>query len=196
MTTLNDIQHALAGRVPRLATPNGRHGAVAMLLREAPAAPEMLFIERAQCIGDPWSGDIGFPGGKVEPHDADPRAAAEREVLEEIGFSLAAARFLGRLDDLNGDRLPITVSCFVYALEKDPLIVFNAEVVSSFWVPLPDLLDPSRRLLAPVYSGQESLLRPAIRLLPPGRTVLWGLTFRLVMQLLEHLGHELGETAG
>lgn len=196
MTTLNDIQHVLAGRVPRLDTPNGRHGAVAMLLREAPAAPEMLFIERARCIDDPWSGDIGFPGGKVDLQDAGPRAAAEREVLEEIGISLTDARFLGRLDDITGDRLPITVSCFVYALETVPRIAFNNEVVSCFWVPLPDLLDPSRRLLAPVYSGQESLLRPAIRLLPPGRTVLWGLTFRLVLQLLEHLGHELGETGG
>ncbi len=91
-----------------------------MLLREAPAAPEMLFIERALCPGDPWSGDLGFPGGKMEPEDGHPRQAAEREVLEEIGLSLAGARFLGRLDDITGDRLPIIVSCFVYALGNPP----------------------------------------------------------------------------
>ncbi len=160
-----------------------------MLLKGPPEAPEMLFIERAHCAGDPWSGDLGFPGGKVDPEDAGPKAAAEREVMEEIGLSLAGARYLGQLDDLPGDHLPIILSCFVYAVDNSPVLSFNGEVVSAFWVPLPDLLDPSRRLLAPVRFGQEPLMRPAIRLLPPGRTVLWGLTFRLVLQFFEHLGH-------
>ncbi len=192
--TLQEIQHALARRQPQLVPATGRQGAVAMLLIEGPATPEMLFIERARRAGDPWSGDIGFPGGKVESEDAGPKEAAEREVLEEIGLCLAGAKFLGQLDDLNGDHLPIVVSCFVYALETFPSLTFNEEVVSAFWVPLPDLLDPARRLLAPVRFGKVPLVRPAIRLLPPGRTVLWGLTLRLVQQILGHLGHALEDS--
>jgi 8-oxo-dGTP pyrophosphatase MutT (NUDIX family) len=194
MTTLNEIQKALAGRIPQVAVPNGRQAAVAMLLKATPAAPEMLFIERARRLGDPWSGDIGFPGGKIEPEDTGPKEAAEREVREEIGVSLAEACYLGRLDDITGHRLPVTVSCFVYGLHREPLITFSEEVVASFWVPLPVLLDPGRRLLTPIRAGQESRLFPALRLLPPGRTVLWGLTYRMVMQFLEHLGHDVGET--
>ena len=43
---------------------------------------ELLFIQRAHREGDPWSGDMAFTGGRMEPGDATPRAAAERETLE------------------------------------------------------------------------------------------------------------------
>ncbi len=67
-------------------------------------------------------------------------------------------------------------------------------MVTAFWVPLTDLLDPARHLETTVRFGREPLVRPAIRLLPPGRRVLWGLTYRLVQQFLELMGHRLGET--
>src|SRR6185369_3871770 len=59
--------------------------AVAMILRQGPGGLEMLFIERAEHENDPWSGNLAFPGGKVEPGE-EPRQAAERETLEEIGL--------------------------------------------------------------------------------------------------------------
>ncbi|MBE0598517.1 MAG: CoA pyrophosphatase, partial [Desulfuromonadales bacterium] len=118
-----------------------RHAAVALLLRPTPGGPEMLFIERAECDGDPWSGDLGFPGGKVEPADASSRQAAEREVREEIGVALEQALYLGRLDDISGAHLPIIVSCFVWSVPPDPLLMLSEEAVSALWVPLPLLLD-------------------------------------------------------
>src|SRR5262249_28795811 len=69
---------------------------------------------------DPWSGHMAFPGGRVDPGDADARAAAERETLEELGLSLEGAERLGQLDDLNaGIRLvaPLVLSAFVYRLD-------------------------------------------------------------------------------
>jgi len=57
------ITHPVLGR---------RQAAVAMILRDAGPVPEVLFIERASHPGDPWSGHMAFPGGRVDPGDSDP----------------------------------------------------------------------------------------------------------------------------
>jgi 8-oxo-dGTP pyrophosphatase MutT (NUDIX family) len=183
-----DIGRQLNDRPPTtLPLEDRRHAAVAMILREVSAAPEMLFIKRARRDGDPWSGDLGFPGGKVERLDGSPRSAAERETLEEIGLALKGARFLGRLDDIAGAHQPIVVSCFVYGLLDSPSLQLNEEVTRAFWFPLEKLLDPNRHIEAAVHFRGEPLLRPAIRVLEPGQTVLWGITYRLVIQLKHFL---------
>ncbi len=191
MISSTSIRQTLSVRAPQIhedmALPRA---AVALILREGDdAAPDLLFIERAHRDGDPWSGDLGFPGGKVEALDVSPRRAAERETLEEVGLELPEETFLGRLDDLQGAHLPIVVSCFVYALEKSPpLSTGEDEVVDAFWIPLPLLADPDRHRAATVRFRDEILTRPAIDLLGPGRPVLWGITYRLVGDFLNRLG--------
>lgn len=197
--TLETIARALALRPPVTIPLEGRrHAAVALLLRLGSAGPEVLFIERARHDGDPWSGDFGFPGGKVEPSDAGPRQAAEREVLEEIGVPLEQSLFLGRLDDISGAHLPVIISCFVWSVAADTPLTLGDEAVRAFWIPLGALLDPRRRGESTVYFRGAPLLRPAIRLLDSGPTVLWGITYRLVCQFLGRLGHPLpsGEFPG
>ena len=82
MIRLDDIDRALGARKPTVADPGS---AVAAILCNA-ESPQLLFIERARVEGDPWSGDIAFPGGRVEPQDDGLQAAAERETREEIGI--------------------------------------------------------------------------------------------------------------
>ena len=170
------------------------HAAVALILRASPAGPEVLFIERARHEGDPWSGDLGFPGGKVEKHDGEDRRAAERETLEEIGLDLGGARYFGRLSDITGAHFPVRVSCFVYGLAAPTTFRRGGEVRNIFWVPLENLLDPERHVKAPVHFSGRTLTSPAIRILEPGNTPLWGITYRLVMQFLQILG--CPQTAG
>src|SRR5262249_34331336 len=123
--------------------------AVAVVLHDAPAGPELLFIQRARRAGDPWSGHMAFPGGRVDPTDRDARAAAERETLEEVGVDLARAASRGRLDDLNaGIRVvaPLVLSAFVYALPARAALVPNHEVEEALWVPAAALLEPARHV--------------------------------------------------
>jgi 8-oxo-dGTP pyrophosphatase MutT (NUDIX family) len=71
------------------------------MLREGPAGLELLFIRRAEHEADPWSGQMGFPGGRAEAGDTDLKQTAIRETLEEIGIDLARdGAFLGPLDEV------------------------------------------------------------------------------------------------
>lgn len=192
------IKTALSRHTPLLAGsadyPQHRRAAVALLLRETERDPEILYLLRAKHDRDPWSGDIGFPGGHIDAQDPHPRAAAERETREEIGLDLAGASLLGQLDDLAGAHLPIIVSCFVYQLPIGIQPRLNHEVVETFWVPLQHLCDPLNHRTTTVFFRGETLQRPAIDLLGPGRTVLWGITYRLTVQLLTLLGRSIPDT--
>jgi 8-oxo-dGTP pyrophosphatase MutT (NUDIX family) len=186
--TIEPLRTALATYQPRLvdrsAWPGHTHAAVALLLRQGRRGVEILFILRAEFAGDPWSGNIAFPGGHIEADDDTIRAAAERETLEEIGIDLQQEEFLGRLDDVAGAHLPVIVSCFAYVVDAAAPIIANREINETFWVPLVDLADPERQRLHYIFFRGEELERPAIDLLGPGRTVLWGITYRLVSHFM------------
>jgi len=183
---LDHISKLLDRQRPDDPPDNGsKRAAVAMILREGRDCMEMLFIERAADERDPWSGNLAFPGGRVE-HGEEPREAAERETVEEIGLGLALAKYLGRLSDIGGTHLPVRVSCFVYGLtEHDIELALNDEVNDAFWVRLDDLRSEERHIIAPVRFADENYHVPAIRLPIPDKPVLWGLTHRLVLQLFE-----------
>src|SRR5438552_18741537 len=61
---------------------------VAILLWDEPGKGlQTLLVQRAEREGDPWSGQIGLPGGRVKLVES-PRAALHREVEEEVGIKL------------------------------------------------------------------------------------------------------------
>ncbi len=193
LLSLDDVGRILAAAPPEISgAERDFRAAVALMLREGGRGLEMLFIERAVHDGDPWSGNLGFPGGKVDEDDRDMRATAERETLEEIGVDLGNARRLGRLSDLVTTTLPVLVSCFVYGVERPLPLSLGGEVREAFWVPIETLCDPARHAITTVSFRGRTAPFPAIRLLPPERPVLWGLTYRLVLQFFQVVGVELG----
>lgn len=198
--TLTQLRSKLSTYQPHLvdrsAWPGQTHAAVALLLRQSRRGVEILFILRAEFSGDPWSGNIAFPGGHIEADDDTARAAAERETLEEIGIDLPQyGEFLGRLDDVAGAHLPVIVSCFAYSVAEATVITHNREIGATFWVPLADLADPARQRLHHVIFRGENLERPAIDLLGPDRTVLWGITYRLLSHFMKLAGISLPPTS-
>jgi len=185
--TLGDIAERLGRHTHQKQYVEGAQtrAAVAMIVRELPGDLEILFIERASDIRDPWSGHLAFPGGKVEPGE-QARQAAERETREEIGLVLESERYLGRMSDIVGANLPVRVSCFAYAAVSTAIHpVVNREVRDVFWARLSDIRDPARHQTATVGFSGRSLEVPAIILPQPEKPALWGITYRLVMQFLE-----------
>ena len=172
-------------------TDDRKPAAVALILRQTGDIQELLFIERAHHPDDPWSGNIGFPGGRWDVVDATLRHTAERETMEEVGIDLSGACYLGRLSDIVGANLPVRVSCFVYALAEPVELVWSHEVHDIFWFALHELAAPQRQLTAQVRFGGKLLEAPAIDLGLPDKAVLWGITYRLVNQFREIL--ESGE---
>src|SRR5258708_38263854 len=110
--------------------------AVATILRKGHEGSEVLFIKRAEREGDPWSGDLAFPGGKKERTDASLLVTALRETVEEGGLLLPPTACLARLDDVV-TRTSYRVAQFALALE-DPSAVpaTSAEATATLWVPL------------------------------------------------------------
>ncbi len=158
--------------------------AVAMILHQAAYDVEILFIERAAHELDPWSGHIAFPGGKLENGEQECQAAS-RETFEEIGINLDQGRYLGRLSDIVGTNLPVRVSCCLFGIDRmrhHP--VLNDEVRDLFWVTLSDLRDRARHLKSTVSFDTRRFEVPAIRLPVDDKPMLWGITYRLVMQFL------------
>jgi 8-oxo-dGTP pyrophosphatase MutT (NUDIX family) len=185
MTLFEEISRLLAMRRPTvLQSPGHTRASVALILRDGEHGPDVLFIERAARDGDPWSGDIGLPGGKVEEEDNSPRQTAERETMEEIGLDLSGCAYLGHLCDITGARLPVLVSCHVYGARDTAPFILNHEVRDLFWVSLADLDSPGRHITAQFQFGGEEFVQPAIRLPKPGKPLLWGITYRFVMEFL------------
>ncbi len=193
---VDDIRRALLEYEPALHEGRVKHrAAVAIVLTDNAGSLDLLLIERAKRAGDPWSGQMAFPGGRVDAADATARAAAERETLEEVGLSLAGSEFLGRLDDLSGRPVPpsdFAVSAFVFYASDPDALALNHEVRDAFWFPLDSLSDRKRHIDHPakVASGR---LFPGILVGEPGRHVVWGLTYRFLERFLKILGQPLPE---
>jgi 8-oxo-dGTP pyrophosphatase MutT (NUDIX family) len=190
--SVDQVRAALAAR-PAVLIPveNVRHAAVAMVLTESRAGAEVLFIERARFSGDPWSGHMAFPGGRVEPNDPSGRAAAERETLEEVGLSLADAELLGRLDDKKGNprtNPELVISAFVYHAKSPGDLAINHEVQDAFWFPLDGLLDRARHVQ---YTAHGEFEFPGILVGEPDRHVVWGLTYSFLETFFSLLGSPL-----
>ncbi len=168
------------------AAPDVRRAAVAAVLRpDGLGSADLLFIQRAVFAGDPWSGQIAFPGGRWEPNDSSLVQTAVRETREELGGDLARiATHIGSLDELHprSPRLPpIVVRPHVFVLGESFEISMSDEVADAFWVPLATLLDPATRDTRSVEALGARFKMPAFVV---GERVIWGLTERILSQLL------------
>ncbi|HEB91506.1 MAG TPA: CoA pyrophosphatase [Deltaproteobacteria bacterium] len=190
------VARALAQRPPWIhAAPASLRAAVALVLWEGESELEVLFIRRAEHEGDPWSGHLAFPGGRLDPGDADARSAAERETLEEVGVDLAdssRSRALGRLGDVLGHAESICVSAFVYGVAPRPDLHPNYEIREAFWTPLSVLADPDRQSVREFRYREQCLSLPTIRLLDDEQApVLWGITYKFIEDFMAAIGRPI-----
>jgi 8-oxo-dGTP pyrophosphatase MutT (NUDIX family) len=185
VTGWGDLAAALARREPVRTGGEGPRAAVALVLREAAGGRELLFIRRAEHERDPWSGHIGFPGGRAEPGDLSLQETAVRETLEETALDLRAeGEPLGALDEVRalarGRPVDLVIAPFVFGLRRPLEGTPNHEVVSLHWLGLDRLLAPETRSVLQ-YQYEEAILElPCLRL---DGLVIWGLTYRMFESL-------------
>ena len=180
---LASVRRTLAARRPaRIREPGARQAAVSLVLVPGLKGLDGLFIRRARHPLDPWSGQIGLPGGRREDCDSELFDTAVRETAEETGVGLTEADLLGELDDLHPrtKSLPdIVVRPFVFALPRRPRLRVSQEVAYPLWLGLKDL-KRGAGTARPVVRGRR-LEVPCWR---AGRHMVWGLTHRIVSPLL------------
>ena len=131
-------------------------------------------------------GQIAFPGGGLEAGE-DPWDAAVRETEEEIGIERGKILRLGELDEAEtptGFRIVPCAGAVPYPVETEP---DADEVEEVFAMPIRAFANPRAiEDRAVLIDGEESLLR----IYHVGSRQIWGLTARILQNLLQRLGLE------
>ena len=154
--------------------------AVAIIIDIHRDSDSILFIKRQDRVGDPWSGQIAFPGGHMSQNDRTLLETAIREASEEVGIELHRHVALGVLPSMYPQTRRIIVAPFVFQLNSDVTVRLNDEVAESFWAPLEELskIRPTKSEVH-VEAGTLDVDSYVV----DGR-VIWGLTFRIIKSLL------------
>jgi 8-oxo-dGTP pyrophosphatase MutT (NUDIX family) len=176
----------LAGRSAATAASGFLETSVALMLSPGPRGLEALFIRRAVRASDPWSGQIGLPGGRREPGDSDLLMTAIRETREEIGVALPPEALLGALDDVQPSTPslpPLMIRPFVFGVDPRPESGTSDEVASSHWIALESL--HGARGMTEVLIRGKALEVPCFKVTADaGELIVWGLTYRILNGLL------------
>lgn len=179
-TIIARVTKNLVPHEPRIR--GARRAAVSIIVRDR-RFPSVLLIKRAERAGDPWSGQIAFPGGKMQPQDRTARDTAVRETLEEVGIDLGrVAEFLGYAAVATTHTGNMDVVPSVFALKTAVEIRPNEEVASYRWVDLWDIMAPEAQSTYQLKYAGNAVGMPAFAV---GDYVVWGLTHRILSSVLK-----------
>jgi 8-oxo-dGTP pyrophosphatase MutT (NUDIX family) len=168
----------LSKRLRSLSDEQGANAAVAMILSREDRDFSILFVKRVENLADPWSGQIGLPGGKREEGDKNLQRCVIRETLEETGIELLNSYFLGLLPALRSTPRPeLLILPFVVFLKHKPAVKLNEEELESFiWIRFQHILE-SR---STVNIGPRRVPAYVVE-----KTVIWGLTYRILESFIQ-----------
>jgi 8-oxo-dGTP pyrophosphatase MutT (NUDIX family) len=155
--------------------------AVAIIINPNDSGGSVLLIRRVNRVGDPWSGQVAFPGGHKAADDRDLLSTAIRETLEEVGIDLQRHELLGQLPVMYSHTRKFPVAPYVFQLKVGVVAQLNDEVAESFWIPLTAL--NGMKVGKAEVKVEESKLNVDAYVYKGN--VIWGLTFRIINMLLK-----------
>lgn len=163
--------------------PNLRDAAVLIPVVGHADGASVILTQRAEALRN-HSGQVAFPGGRIDPEDASAEAAALREAEEEIGLDRRAVEIVGRMPDYStgsGYRIAPVLAVvrpgFVLTINPD-------EVDAAFEVPLSFLMDPANhRRESRMWNDRERFYYT----MPFGERFIWGVTAGIIRTLYERL---------
>jgi 8-oxo-dGTP pyrophosphatase MutT (NUDIX family) len=186
--SLSEVRACLSalpsGRDPVALVAGSREAAVLIPMFERDGEARIILIKRPETMPT-HKGEIAFPGGGMDPEDADLRATALREAWEEIGLEPDAVEVVAQLDGLGTVGSRFTIVPFVGFLGEPPVLVPSPrEVVRTLEVPISELLDPE------TYRKEHWPTRVAdldIFFYELEDETVWGATARILTDFLTHL---------
>jgi 8-oxo-dGTP pyrophosphatase MutT (NUDIX family) len=147
------------------------------------AAPTVLFTIRTQELAS-HAGQVAFPGGKIDPEDESPVAAALREAHEEVGLAPTLIEPLGYLDlylTFSGFRILPTLA----RVRPDFALTLNPrEVTETFEVPLDFLMATENHQR---HSREWKGIQREYYAVPFGDRYIWGITAGIVRNLYDRI---------
>lgn len=160
--------------------------AVLVPIVDRPDGLTMLLTQRASHLAR-HAAQISFPGGRLDPEDADFASAALREANEEIGLDPARVEVFGYLPDhlvISGFRVTPVIGLVAppFSLELNP-----AEVAGVFEVPLAHVLDSANHKARLRRFGDEEMLLYDI---PWEGQNIWGATAGMLLTFVRLLNGE------
>jgi 8-oxo-dGTP pyrophosphatase MutT (NUDIX family) len=172
---------ALKLRSPQTLAGNGyKPAAVLVPIQERSDGDYLVLTKRADHLST-HKGQIAFPGGRVDPSDADATETALRECYEEIGVGPECVRILGRLDEFTaGYGIVVTPVVGLIPAECE-FCIDPAETTAVASVPIASLMRPPNCVLSDYLSPGG---HPNYHFYVNGWDV-WGVTARIIAQFLE-----------
>lgn len=169
---------------PRVMGPRTLRDA-AVLIPVVDHGPEasVILTKRAERLTS-HSGQVAFPGGRIDPTDVSPEAAALREAEEEIGLDPGHVEIIGRMPDYvsgSGYRIAPVLSIVRPGFT---LSINEHEVDAAFEVPLRFLMDPANHAQ---NSREFNKQLWVFYDMPYGDQRIWGVTAGIIRTLYERL---------
>jgi 8-oxo-dGTP pyrophosphatase MutT (NUDIX family) len=175
------IAKVLQAHSPQAIAGNGhKPAAVLVPIQERQDGDYLVLTKRADHLRT-HKGQIAFPGGRVDPRDADVIETALRECYEEIGVGPECVKVLGRLDEFTAGYGLIVTPVVGIIPARCEFRIDPAETTAVASVRIKSLMEQANfsqdRHLSP--SGH-----PSYHFYVNGWDV-WGVTARIIVQFLE-----------
>lgn len=142
---------------------------------------EVLLLQRSNMV-EHHKGEVGFPGGRIDPSDQGPLDAALRESEEEVGILPRDVEIIGELDDyitVTGYHITPFLGILSNIMDLGPRTI---ETTEAFFVPLHFFEQPGNvRRQYIEWQGRPM----AVYVSQYDQKVIWGATLAVIMRFLK-----------